>query len=382
MQFTSDNTGFAVGSYGGISPGGVLRTTNAGFNWQFTNFPYYSADGVSFLNDNTGYISSCNFGKSYVLKTTNSGINWICKDSINASFFDLKFHNINTGIVVAKYSGVFKTTNGGSNWFAQTGVNWHEPSCIWCFDADNWLVASHSQFINKTTNGGINWIVMDFANIGFFGKSLYFINSTTGFSLTDFGGIYKSTNKGDNWIRIDSINSFYGYFGNIFFVNELTGYLCGSGTYGNLYKTTNGGYNWISKTVFNSNIAITYVFFRNANTGYAGSFHGLIYKTTTGGNVFIKNITTEIPIKFSLYQNYPNPFNPETKIQFDIPKTNNILLKIYDITGKEIVTLVNEKLNAGSYSVDWDGSNYTSGVYLYRLAADDFKYTKRMVLVK
>ncbi len=380
IQFTSENTGFAVGSYGGIVPGGVLRTTNAGLNWQFTNFPYYSADDLSFLNDNTGYISSSRIGKSYVLKTTNNGINWICKDSINASFFNIKFYDINTGFIAGKYSGIFKTTNGGSNWVAQAGVNWHEPSCIWCFDAENWIVASNSQFINKTTNGGNNWTVMDFTSIGFYCKSLFFINSTTGFGLTSFGGIYKTTNKGYNWLKIDSINSFYSH-GNIYFVNELTGYVSGYGAYGNIYKTTNGGYNWISKSV-NTNLTITYIFFRNANTGYAGSFNGFIYKTTTGGNVFVKNISNEIPDKFTLYQNYPNPFNPVTKIQFDIPRVNDISLKIYDITGKEIVTLVNEKLNAGSYSADWDGYNYTSGVYFYRLVAGDFKDTKRMVLIK
>ena len=61
IQFTSENTGYAVGSYGRSCPGGVLRTTNAGINWQFTNFPYFSADDVSFPNENTGYISACEY---------------------------------------------------------------------------------------------------------------------------------------------------------------------------------------------------------------------------------------------------------------------------------------------------------------------------------
>jgi hypothetical protein len=83
-----------------------------------------------------------------------------------------------------------------------------------------------------------------------------------------------------------------------------------------------------------------------------------------------------------LEQNYPNPFNPVTNIMFQIPKSNFVTLKIFNILGKEVATLVNEKLNAGSYIVDWNASVYPSGVYFYRIQAGDFIETKSMVLVK
>ena len=94
-----------------------------------------------------------------------------------------------------------------------------------------------------------------------------------------------------------------------------------------------------------------------------------------------------IPLSFSLHQNYPNPFNPITKIQFDIPSKGQRLafdtkLIIYDISGREITTLINEQLQPGSYSVDWDGTGYASGVYFYSLITNEFTETKRMVLVK
>ena len=98
--------------------------------------------------------------------------------------------------------------------------------------------------------------------------------------------------------------------------------------------------------------------------------------------VGIKKISTEIPSLFSLSQNYPNPFNPITKIRFDLPKNVNVKLTIYDMLGREIETLVNEQLNAGSYEVNWDGTKYTSGVYYYRLNAGEFVETKKMILVK
>ncbi len=386
MQFTSDNTGFIVGSYGATCPGGVLKTTNAGLNWQFTNFPNFSADDVSFPNVNTGYICSWFWGLgSYVIKTTNSGVNWICTDTIMKSFFKMKFFDVNTGIVASKYSTVHKTTDGGYNWIAQTGVNWMEPYCIWCFDADNWLVTDKSNLLNKTTNGGVNWSILNFNNFEL--GSLFFINSTTGFSSTQYGGIYKTTNRGDNWVRIDSIVH-YQNWGNIFFVNENTGYVCGYGSYGNIYKTTNGGYNWIPQST-NTNKRMYYIYFTNSNTGYVGGENGIIYKTTNGG-VWIKQTGSQIPEKYLLYQNYPNPFNPVTKIKFDIPNSptlykggqGEVSLKIFDITGREIQTLVYEKLNPGTYEVTFDGTNLTSGVYFYQLKSNEYVETKKLVLLK
>ncbi|MBL7127879.1 MAG: T9SS type A sorting domain-containing protein [Ignavibacteria bacterium] len=91
---------------------------------------------------------------------------------------------------------------------------------------------------------------------------------------------------------------------------------------------------------------------------------------------------SKIPTKYALMQNYPNPFNPTTKIRFDLPKSTQAKLIIYDILGREVTTLVNEKLNAGSYEVEWNGSSYPSGVYFYRLITKDFSQTKKMLMIK
>jgi hypothetical protein len=101
----------------------------------------------------------------------------------------------------------------------------------------------------------------------------------------------------------------------------------------------------------------------------------------------------EIPIDYALFQNYPNPFNPITKIKFEIPagqrytigfqnKAIVVQLKVFDITGREITTLVNEQLTPGTYEATFDGSNFSSGIYFYRLKTEDFAETKRMVLLK
>lgn len=99
----------------------------------------------------------------------------------------------------------------------------------------------------------------------------------------------------------------------------------------------------------------------------------------------IQPISTEIPQRFELLQNYPNPFNPATKIQFQIPARNGhdrSLLRIYDALGREISTLVSEELDPGTYEVNWDASNYPSGVYFYILSSGKFIQTKKMLLIK
>ena len=98
--------------------------------------------------------------------------------------------------------------------------------------------------------------------------------------------------------------------------------------------------------------------------------------------VFVHNISIEIPSSYSLSQNYPNPFNPMTKINFDLPKQGFVSLKIFDITGREVQTLVNEFQLAGKYTVDFNGSALSSGVYFYRLQSGELTMTKSMVLIR
>ncbi|HEY5125231.1 MAG TPA: T9SS type A sorting domain-containing protein, partial [Ignavibacteria bacterium] len=92
--------------------------------------------------------------------------------------------------------------------------------------------------------------------------------------------------------------------------------------------------------------------------------------------------SSDIPKEFKLYNNYPNPFNPSTTIRYQIPKEQFVILKVFDITGKEIETLVNERQSPGTYEVRWNASKYSSGVYFYKLESKYFTETKSMLLIK
>jgi hypothetical protein len=103
--------------------------------------------------------------------------------------------------------------------------------------------------------------------------------------------------------------------------------------------------------------------------------HGLMY---TG----IHSLNSNIPENFRLYQNYPNPFNPTTKIKFDLSSNSYVSLKVYNIIGKEVATLIGEDLKAGTYEADWNAGDFTSGIYFARISAGNYIETRKMTLLK
>ncbi|MCX6162114.1 MAG: T9SS type A sorting domain-containing protein, partial [Ignavibacteriae bacterium] len=107
-----------------------------------------------------------------------------------------------------------------------------------------------------------------------------------------------------------------------------------------------------------------------------------VWRRSVAEIIVIQNISSEVPQAFSLGQNYPNPFNPITNIKFNIAKSGNVRITVFDILGKEVAVLVNEKLNPGAYKVDFNGSNFSSGVYFYRLTAGNYAAVKKFILLK
>ncbi|HWA07689.1 MAG TPA: T9SS type A sorting domain-containing protein [Ignavibacteria bacterium] len=131
----------------------------------------------------------------------------------------------------------------------------------------------------------------------------------------------------------------------------------------------------------------------NGNGSYSGTqlnptitnMNNVIVETAvfdTIAPIGIHNLNTGVPVVYELHQNFPNPFNPVTKIKFDLPQQSNVNIRVYDIIGNEVARVYNGELTAGFYEVDWNASDFASGVYFYRIDAGDFSSVKRMVLVK
>jgi hypothetical protein len=123
-------------------------------------------------------------------------------------------------------------------------------------------------------------------------------------------------------------------------------------------------------------------YYAHSGNGYAVSKFMFI-RVSIPGPVFVNNISTAIPGEYSLYQNYPNPFNPTTNIRFALPKASNVTLKIYNVTGQLVETLLrNERVTAGVNEVSFNASRLSSGIYFYTIQADNFKQSRKMMLVK
>jgi photosystem II stability/assembly factor-like uncharacterized protein len=376
--FLNSSTGCAVGDSGVI-----VRTTNAGNNWYMMNNPG-SLDlyAVKFTGSQTGYAAGAISSGGIIYKTTSAGQNWFLLSSGEfAGVAAMSWINDNSGYAACGNGQVIKTTNGGINWTAfSTGLTSIQSICFTDINT-GYIVKGSPQTgsVSKTTNGGLNWF-----SLSPHGSRIYFTNPATGY-LTDDFGVYKTINSGQSWNYVSIPSNIYT-FKSIDFINENTGFICGM--LGVLYKTTNSGQSWLEQFSGTKNylFAIDCI---DENTSYIAGEFGTILKTTTGGEpMSIKPILSEVPNHFSLSQNYPNPFNPITKIKFDIPPSKgargmiNTKLIIYDVLGREIAVLVNEQLSSGTYEVVWDGSEYPSEVYFYKLITNEFSETKKMVLIK
>ena len=119
------------------------------------------------------------------------------------------------------------------------------------------------------------------------------------------------------------------------------------------------------------------------NNGWVVGAFGVILHTSNGGVAFVEEEqTNELPSEFLLSQNFPNPFNPSTKIKYSIPQSSNVVIKVFDVLGNEIETLVNEEKSAGTYEINWYAEQLPSGVYFYQLKAGSFVEIKKMVLLR
>ena len=406
VLFINSQTGWAAGDSGTI-----LKTTNAGLNWvSQTSNTTKTLHSIFFLDENTGWVAGgtiyyITYGVYVILKTTNAGVNWTIQlDGMSIYPFyylsSIFFINPLTGWAVGcggngsgSAGAMHKTTNGGLNWNYSEFLS--SEQIYFTNDSTGWIIANYSgefgndtEYVLKTCNGGSNWNNnLINTNTSYF--NMHFINSNTGYVIGNENPgtnseiiLMKTINAGTNWTKI--YTGFQYSVWNVFFVNETTGWVNRQ----QIKKTTNGGYNWIQQLDLSPNATIG-IYFINDMTGWVVGGNGLILKTVTGGVMNVNQLSNEIPNKYSLHQNFPNPFNPSTKIRFDLHKNTHAKLIVSDALGRELATLVDEELRAGSYEVDFNGSDYPSGVYFYRIAihsdrleTNNFIETKRMVLVK
>jgi photosystem II stability/assembly factor-like uncharacterized protein len=369
-----------------------LKTTNSGYNWNIVLSRPRDFSKVMFLNLDTGYV----LHGDEIVRTTNAGLNWnnIPVPAGNFGFNDMYPISYDTMWICFSYIGgdfIYRTTNAGLSWVRQlTGTSFRK---IYFYNNNiGFCGESNLNRFIKTTNSGVNWTQIQGQN-GW--SDIFFIDSLNGWKSSS--DTMKVTHDGgETWglQYLPTGPTIVNYLVNFSNVNYDTlwgvgGAIAGNPYRGILYRTTNSGNNW-SYQILDTSFHITnlgYIEFLNKNTGWSYSYHRNGIYTFDGGDTnFITNInTTEYlnPEDYKLSQNFPNPFNPVTIIKYEIKKQSLVEIKVFNILGVELKTLVKTNQQPGTYKIEFDGSNTPSGVYFYSMFINDNSVdTKKMMLIR
>ncbi len=253
--------------------------------------------------------------------------------------------------------------------------------------------------IFRSSNAGLNWSNVTDSSVtpNRYATDITVNPNRANELLVTFGGfgsghVFRSTNGGINWNNVSgnlpdiphhSVVIDPAYNNNIYVGNDL-----------GVYITTNGGGSWNEYRV-GMPYALVFdlsVVYPNRKLRVATYGNGIYERNLLATPVKVTPVGNEIVKSYNLSQNYPNPFNPITKIKFDIPSTlrgqsenpfsSTVKLNIYNSLGKKVQTLVNQKLLSGSYEVEFNGNNFPSGVYYFRIETENFTDSKKMILLK
>ncbi|MBZ0199054.1 MAG: T9SS type A sorting domain-containing protein [Ignavibacteriaceae bacterium] len=350
--------------WGATDWGRIIYSADGGKKWsvQFvdssiTDFMNY----VEMFDENNGVAMgdvyagnpTNNPGPALFLKTTDGGTNWV---SVNNSAFGgisgdtwrrLDFVSMNIGYF--RESGgdnsdkLYKTTDGCVTW-TSLPLSASQVVLIKFYDEQTGIASYSNNYISRTSDGGLNWETFT-SPIGWGNDFEYQPGAPSNIWAVDKNNLYFSSNMGLSWVTEETpLSQLKGR--DLVFTSDKSAWLLCDGA---VLRNVN-----VSKIV------------------------------TTGEN------TAEIIWGYSLEQNYPNPFNPTTNIKFTLPSPSqgegpgvrSVTLKVYDLLGREITTLVNKELAAGSYVVNFDAKDLGSGIYFYKLNVGSFSQTKKMIVLK
>ncbi len=397
--------------------GKILRSTNSGINWEKFNYLYeQNFNAVCFKSKFEGYIVG---DKGTILKTTNAGKSWNYTNSpTDSNLIDIEFYPLsNSGFLISSDGKIFKSVDGGSSWinvYSDPSLKVKKVSFI---TADQILAVGDSNLVLLSTNFGETWVISN-KNIDISSK---FINISIPSPECIYLGyeniIYKSTDTAKTWnkfyqdeLRILSFNFPSRNNGYIFsqslhniiiaknttdggltcsseminflehtltnfksaFPNDSIGYLLGS----LLISTINGGRRWN----INYNINGNDIYIDSDLTGWIVGNDGAIISNVEFDDIILPPIYEVMECK--LHQNYPNPFNAGTLIEYEVLPDGYVILKIFDILGKEVDRLVDKFQKAGRYTLLWQPQNLPSGIYFYNLQFNNHLLTRKMCLIK
>jgi len=245
----------------------------------------------------------------------------------------VSFIDENTGTAVGWSGTILRTTDGGATWTSQISGTTETLYCVSLADEDNGIAVGWRDTILRTTNAGATWSSYT-SGTGAFFNAVSFADESTAVAVGFNGAVFRTTDRGETW---ESQEAPYAQY------HDVT--------------------------------------FSNAWTGTAVGRYGAIIRTTTGGTWTHGQVTT-LPEDVRLSQNYPNPFNPSTTIDYALPRSSYVKLEVFNVLGERVSVLRDGVQDAGYHSLVFDAKGLPSGMYFYKLQAQDFVETKKSLLLR
>ena len=412
IKFISENIGWVVGQ-----DGKILKTTNGGLSWSYQiSNTTKTLNSVFFINENVGWVVGWD---GTILKTSDSGNNWITQQSsIAVNLNSVFFYSSDLGWIVGDVGAYVKTTNGGETWIQKTTGTTNDLNSIAFANSETGIIAGMGIVLHSSDSGEI-WTDLSLTYANCYAISLS--NNETGYIVGGDGQIFKSTDGLSDWFIIGS--GIYNTLYDVDFTNVNTGWAVGQG--GAIIKTLTGGSGYSATNLVANALASSQILEVSTIEGFSvddnilinpGGWNQETYKITGFeigfgsvsiilespllydhqiGELVIKlnptsveeEFINELPTEYSLLNNYPNPFNPTTKITFSLAADSKVSLKVFDVLGQEVTSLINQEMTVGVYNVDFNALNFPSGVYFYRIEATGvnnarFVDVKKMILMK
>jgi photosystem II stability/assembly factor-like uncharacterized protein len=325
--FASDGIQVLAGS-----PNGMFISYDSCGSWKGLSIPFWGGIALKIVNNN--FYASFDKGLSI---STDGGINWYPSNLYSYDIYAISLENNGEYFFAGTNNGLYFSSDNGWTWnFLETGV--YNPN-----------------------GASINTLVKNSNNQIFLGSPCQ--------------GVYTSTDNGSNWTELNNGLTNKCVYSLVVRDSDI---FAGTWYGGGIFYSSDAGFNW--KQIGLNSYDISSLFIKNDKI-YAGTSEGIFWRSISG-ITGIKREDTQVPNLYSLFQNYPNPFNPATKIKYQIPKAGFVSLKVYDLLGREVATLVHEEKLAGRYEVEFNGTNLPSGVYFYKLEAGGNIFTKKLVLLK
>jgi photosystem II stability/assembly factor-like uncharacterized protein len=369
--------------------GVVLRTTDGGAIWamQVSGTPNH-LQGLCFVDASVGTAVG---SSGTILRTSDGGITWTAQSSGTSEWlWSVSFVDRTTGTIVGGSGTILRTTNGGSTWTSQSGVTDQNLTGVSFINTQVQIAVGSNGTILRTTNGGSSWSKQS-NGIDTTKRlsGLSFTDASTGTVVGDWGKIYRTTDGGETWTSQPSGTVTFLWGGS--FSNASTGIAVGYG--GTILLTTNGGTYWTRQSINSTSELFAVSSFDPGTATVVGEVGTILRFTRNPTSV----TETAIPLQLRLDQNYPNPFNPVTNIRYGVgvvsgqwhalsevewSVASRVRLALYDLLGREVAVLVDERKAPGTYEVQFDGSRLASGVYFYRMQAGNFAQTRKLLLLR